>query len=108
MSIYIQLLLVAFIVIFIVDLSGFTDTLLDILSKVKGHRVESLRPFTCSLCMTWWCCLIWSLCSGHFTLSVIAFSAALATLSFPLTQVFIFIREGLNRLVAVLAKWLKI
>lgn len=108
MSIYIQLLLVAFIVIFIVDLSGFTDTLLDIVSKVKGHRVESLRPFTCSLCMTWWCCLIWSLCSGHFTLSVIAFSAALATLSFPLTQVFIFIREGLNRLVAVLAKLLKI
>lgn len=108
MNIYIQLLLVAFIVIFIVDLSGFTDTLLDIVSKVKGHRVESLRPFTCSLCMTWWCCLIWSLCSGHFTLSVIAFSAALAALSFPLAQVFIFIREGLNRLVAVLAKWLKI
>lgn len=108
MSIYIQLLLVAFIVIFIVDLSGFTDTILDIASKVKGQRVESFRPFTCSLCMTWWCCLVWAICSGHCTLVTIAFSALLAALSFPLSQILIFVREGLNKLIATLEKLMSI
>lgn len=100
--------MVAFIVIFIVDLSGFTDTILDIASKVKGQRVESFRPFTCSLCMTWWCCLVWTICSGHCTLVTIAFSALLAALSFPLSQILIFVREGLNKLIATLEKLMSI
>ena len=108
MNIFIQLLLVTFIVIFLVDLSGFTDTLLDIASKVKGKKVDSLRPFTCSLCMTWWCTLIWSLCTGNFNLPVLAFCALLAALSFPLSQLFIFIREGINRLIAKLEEILGI
>lgn len=108
MSIYIQLLFVAAVVIFIVDLSGFTDTLLDIASNIRKARVESLRPFSCSLCMTWWCCLAWSLIVGEFSLPVVAYCAGLSAMSFPISQFFIFIREGLNRLVAVLAKLLGI
>ena len=108
MSIYIQLLFVAFIVIFIVDLSGFTSTLLDIVSKVKGQTVDDFRPFTCSLCMTWWSCLLWSICSGHFTLPVIAYCAGLAAFSFPIAQAFIFIREALNKIINIISKWMRI
>ena len=106
MNIYLQLLLLASIVIFIVDLSGFSETILEIVSKVKGTRVESFKPFTCSLCMTWWCGLIWVICSGSASLATIAYCAALSALSFPIAQILIFIREGLNKLIAVLSKLL--
>ena len=52
MSIYIDLLLLAAIVTWVVDCSGFTDTLLDLASSFTRRfgygPVKNLRPFTCS------------------------------------------------------------
>lgn len=92
--IYIDLLLVAFITIYIVDLSGFTQSWLDVLSHYKGKKVVSFKPFSCGLCMVWWMCLLYALCVRQINLFTIAFSALLSILSIPLGQVMIFIREA--------------
>ena len=111
MSIYLQLLLVAAVVVYIVDLSGFTDTLLGWASKFTARwgypPVHSLRPFTCSLCMVWWSCLLWCILRNSFTLPTIAYCAALAGLSKTLAKVFIFITESLDMLIGKLMdRWL--
>lgn len=110
MSIYIELLLVAVVVIFIVDISGWTDTWLGWLSKftTKYGRgpVRDLPPFTCSLCMTWWCCLAWLLIRGQFTLPLVAYSAGLATFSNTIQNLCISIREVLNRLLLLVERWI--
>lgn len=97
MQIYIDLLCIAAAVVFIVDVSGWTDTLLGALSKfTKKHGagpVRSFKPLTCSLCMTWWCCLAYALLTRTFSLPVLAYIAGLATLSKTIYGVFIFIRE---------------
>lgn len=100
--IYLQLLYVAMIVVFVVDLSGFSQTVLDIASRIKGRRVTSLRPFTCSLCMTWWTTLAVALALHQLTLPVAAYCAALAFLSATLGQIIIFINEVLKKLLNVL------
>ncbi len=92
---YTDLLILALVVIFIVDLSGFTDSWLGALSKWLGHTVREFKPFTCSLCMTWWTGLAYALITGNFNIPVIGYVALLAFLSFPLSQVLIFIREKL-------------
>ena len=51
MSTYFELLLVAAIVVYIVDLSGFTQTWLGWLSKLLKGPVRQLRPFSCGQCM---------------------------------------------------------
>lgn len=96
MMIYIDLLLVAAITIYIVDLSGFSDTLLTFVSSWKGRRVTELKPFTCSLCMVWWVCLTFLLVSAKLSLSLVAYSALLSFLSFPIGQLLLFVREALN------------
>lgn len=99
MDTIIDLLWVAGIIIYIVDLSGWTETLLAFISAYKGKRVTSFKPFTCSLCMVWWAGLIYLLIVGAFTLPYIAMVALLSFLSVPLGQLLILIREALNKVI---------
>lgn len=98
MSIYIDLLLLAAIVVYIVDLSGFKDTLLNAASRFTAKhnlpRVKSLRPFTCALCSVWWATLIYAACTGDLSLPIITYCAALSFFSNTLSQFLLFIREG--------------
>ena len=99
MSIYIELLLVAVIVVYIVALSGWTQTWIGWLSHFRARYgyspVKSLRPFSCAQCMTWWCCLLWAVLRGKAGLPTIAASAGLAWLSLTIENIMIFIHEGL-------------
>ena len=99
MKTIIDLILVAFITIYIVDLSGFTDTWLQFLSAYKDKRITELKPFSCSLCMVWWVCLAFLLMSAKLSLPMVAFIALLSFLSAPIGQFLVFLREGLNKVV---------
>lgn len=97
MTIYIQLLLVAAIVVFIVDLSGFTDSWRNALQRwLKVKALGPVKPFDCSLCMTWWTTLAYALITGNFSLPVVAYCAALAALSNTFFLLMGFILNALN------------
>ena len=100
MSIYIDLILVALVTIYIVDISGFTESwrgwCADILHISK---MRSLPPFDCGKCMTWWVCLIYALCVGQISLETIAFAALLSLLSNPIGEMLIFTREWLTHII---------
>ena len=106
MKIYLDLLLIAAITIFIVDLSGFTESWKSAIKRIlKAKDLKPIRPFDCSLCMTWWVCIIYALCTGIFSLPIFAYIAALSFLSLPLAQLLIFIREGITFLLNKMMKW---
>ena len=97
MSIYLQLLLVAVIVVYIVDLSGFTDSWRSALAHALGVKaLKPIKPFDCSLCMTWWSCLVYAICARQISLPVIAYSALLALLSNTFALLWGFISETLR------------
>ena len=97
MNPYTDLLFLTVIVVFIVDVSGFTESWLHALSRWLRHQVTSLKPFSCSLCMTWWSGLIYLIITGRFCLPLIAYVALMAFLSLPISEFLIFIRETLLR-----------
>ena len=90
-----DLLLLSLVVVWIVDVSGWTDTWLGWLSRWLGHTVREVKPFSCSTCMTWWTGIIYLLATGRFCIPLLAYVAALAFLAFPISQLLIFIREKL-------------
>ena len=94
-----NLILVALVVIYIVDLSGFTDTWLNFLSAYRRKTIKELKPFSCSLCMVWWVCLAYALITGNLSLPVVAFIALLSFLSVPCGQLLILMREALNAII---------
>ena len=93
MKAIVELILVALITIYVVDLSGFTDTWLKFLSAYKGRKITELKPFSCSLCMVWWVCLAYLVTTSQLTLSLVAFTALLSFLSIPMEQILVLLRE---------------
>lgn len=102
MKIYIDLLLVALITIYIVDISGFTESWRTALArslKISESAMRPLKPFDCGKCMTWWVCLIYPICTGDISLGTIAFAALLSHLSNPIGELMIFIREWMIHII---------
>lgn len=99
MKTIIDLILVAWVTIYIVDLSGFTETWLNILSNYRGRKITGMKPFSCSLCMVWWVCLIYAAIVGHLTIAVVALIALLSFLSIPFGQLLILIREAFLKVI---------
>lgn len=97
MNPYTDLLFLTVIVVFIVDCSGFTEAWLHGLSRWLRHQVTQLKPFSCSLCMTWWSGIVYLLVTGRFCLPLLAYVALLAFLSLPISELLIFIRETILR-----------
>ena len=94
---YTDILLLSLVVIWIVDVSGFTQSWMNAISRWLNRQVRPVKPFACSLCMTWWTGLAYSLITGNITIPIIAYCALLAYLSFPISQLMIFIHSTLLR-----------
>ena len=99
MKAIIDIILVALVTIYIVDLSGFTETLLKVISAYKGRKITELKPFSCSLCMVWWVCLIYAVIVGNLTIPVVALIALLSFLSVSCGQLLILIREAFLKVI---------
>ena len=105
MTIYAQLPIVALIVVYVVDVSGFTDSWRAALARilrVEPQALRPLKPFDCGLCMTWWACLIYPLFAGGFSLLTVAEAALLSNLSIPIGLLLVFLREGLATLINII------
>ena len=99
MNPYTDILFLTLVVVFVVDRSGWTDAWLGWLSRWLGRTVRSVKPFSCALCMTWWSGVVYLIATGRFCLPLLAYVAALAFLSFPISQFLIFLKE-------MLLKWI--
>lgn len=74
------------IIVFVVDISGFTETWKGWLGKWLGCKVGRVRPLDCSMCASWWACVILLFCEHSVTLPYLAFAALLAALSVEIGQ----------------------
>ena len=79
-----DIFLLTLIVVFIVDISGVMESIKGFLSKWLNGKVARLRPFDCSLCMTFWLGLIVALIDKQFTFGVVAYVCLCSYLTIPL------------------------
>jgi len=95
MNPYTDLLLLTLIVVYVVDISGWTDAWLGWLSRWLGRTVREFKPFSCSTCMTWWTGIVYAIATGRFCIGILAYVALMSFAAFPFSQFLIFIREKL-------------
>ena len=89
----IEYLLITAIVVYIVDLSGFTQSWKQAISAKFGGKCRIGKPFDCSLCMTWWVCNIIALISGEWSLALCAYIAGLSFMADIIGQSLNIIKE---------------
>ena len=95
-----DLLLVAAIATYVVDVSGFTESWRGAVARwLHVQEMRPLPPFDCGKCATFWACVIASAVTGRLTLTAVALSCALSLLSAPMGQLMTAVREILCKLI---------
>ena len=105
----INLILIAAIVVFIVDISGAVDSLKSGLKWIltKGKMKDSdyrLKPFDCSLCQIFWCGIIYLLVIGEFTLPYFAFVCLLACFSGIIKNSILLVEDIITTIIQLIYK----
>lgn len=77
----INTLMIAIIMVFIIDFSGIIEHIELQLSKFLKIPASIPKPFSCSLCMTWWTALIYNWCTMKFTLEMIVIVALISSIT---------------------------
>ena len=95
--------MITVIVCFVVDISGFIDTIKNLIwqwvfNGKKEYREFRLKPFDCSLCMSWWIGLIWIIIYG-FSLKNLLFVSLFAMMSEQITQLLLTVRYLIHKLI---------
>jgi len=92
--IYIYQLIIAIVVCYIVDVSGFTQSWRNLLKrKLQIKELRPLPPFDCGECMVWWTTLLFPIFIGQFSIWTLLASAILSLLSVTIDAFLLFIRE---------------
>lgn len=102
-----DILLIAVIIVVIIDISGFIDSLKSGLKKVltKGRMSDpyySLKPLDCSFCMTFWTGLIWLLVIHNVTLWMLAYLLLICVMTPVIKDVIILIRETMLKIIKLM------
>lgn len=113
MNPYLVLLLTTLIVVNIVDISGFIDTLKQWIWKWawRGKREFKdfdFRPFSCTYCMSWWVGLIYLICSGTITLPLVVYQLFLSYLTPIIKDIIQMIKDMCVRILDMIYTYLSL
>lgn len=95
----IDLLILTLIIVFIVDVSGIVESVEQALSKRKKTVVRIPRPWSCSLCLSWWAGLIYLFVTQSFTIPMIGFVALMSLMTPVFSGILVSVRELLLKIV---------
>lgn len=99
--IFFELFSIAVIVCCIVDLSGIVKSVKSMIAKFLNIRDAEnivMKPFDCSLCMTFWCCLLWCLCCSSLTLGTVLASIVFAVFTQQITSTIVLAKTAWQKL----------
>ena len=102
----IDILLIAVIVVVIIDISGFIDSLKSglkrLLTNGRMSAYYSLKPFDCSLCMTFWTGFAYMIITHKVTLFMTAYLLIISIMTPVIKDVIILIRETFIKIISKL------
>ena len=116
LEIIVNIILIAIIIVFIIDLSGAIEHLVKPIVKhflhIPPHKDINLPLIECSLCVVWWCGLIY-VCyvaiANSFTfnqfLILVSVLAVISFLTPVIKDLLILIKDLIIRFIEVFYKW---
>ena len=94
--VYVNLIALSAVIAYITEVSGIIDNLKYALGRWLGVTVSRLKPLDCSLCMTWWCGLIYIICVGECSVINIAVVALLSALAHNIAEVIMLMSDSIS------------
>lgn len=100
-----DLFILSAIIVFIVDVSGVIENIEWWLSKWIGKNCKIPKPFSCSLCLTFWLGLIW-ISIFQFSLLNILFVCLVAALTEQTYNMFVIIKMLIDKVQVAMQLWI--
>ena len=94
---YIDLFEITVIVVIIVDISGFVDSVKTLIGKVLGINNVSLKPLDCSFCVNWWLSLAYLLITNELSITAVMVTLLLSTMTPIIKDAIYLIRDFLGK-----------
>ena len=91
---YLDLFEITVIVVIIVDISGFIDSIKTLIGKVLGINNVSLKPIDCSFCMNFWASLGYLVITNELSITAVMVTLLLSTMT-PVIQDLIYLMRDL-------------
>ena len=104
---YIDLFEITVIVVIIVDISGFIDSIKAFVGKVLGINNVSLKPLDCSLCMTFWVSMVYLIYANELSITTLMFSLLISVMTPVIQDLIYLIRDILGFILLKISKLLK-
>ena len=96
---YIDLFEITVIVVIIVDISGFIDSIKAFVGKVLGINNVSLKPLDCSFCLNWWVSLIYLLITNELSITAVMVTLLLSTMTPIIKDAIYLVRDLIGKII---------
>lgn len=106
--VYLNLFIIAFVAVFVIDYSGFIDEMDKTLTKVFRSKVplHIPKPFSCSLCSTFWAGVIYLLCVGQMGFIPLLILGVACALTPEILSIIYFVKDFVNLLFDTVEKFI--
>ena len=97
---YIDLFEITVIVVIIVDISGFVDSIKSLIGRVLHINNVSLKPLDCSFCMNFWVCVAYLLITNELTITAVMVTLLLSTMTPIVKDAIYLIRDLIGKIIS--------
>lgn len=94
---YLKLFEITVIVIIIVDISGFVDSVKTLIGKVLHINNVSLKPLDCSFCMNFWASIGYLVITNELSITAVMVALLLSTMTPIIKDAIYLIRDLLGK-----------
>lgn len=108
--IYLNLLIIGFLCVFVIDYSGFIGEVEALINRWLKSPINYHipKPFSCSLCATWWVGLIYLIVAGGFNFLGLLALGAVCTVTPEILSIIYFVKDLINKVFDALERLLGI
>ena len=85
------------IVVIIVDISGFIDSIKNLVGKVLGINNVNLKPLDCSFCLNFWVSMAYLLITNELTITAVMVTLLLCTITPIIKDAIYLIRDSIGK-----------
>ena len=97
---YIDLFEITVIVVIIVDISGFIDSIKTLIGKVLGINNVKLKPLDCSLCMTFWVSMAYLIYANELSITTLMVTLLLSTMTPIIKDAIYLVRDLIGKIIS--------
>lgn len=105
--ILLKLIEIAVIVVIIIDISGFIDSIKEFIGKMFNITNVRLKPLDCSFCMAFWMSMVYLIWVGELGLTTVMVSLLLSVMAPVISDLIYLIRDILGFILLKISRLLK-